>query len=105
MIVLRISWVRYKCCGMIESMSQKSYTNKTGDWHEYIICNQWYFLGINFRFQQILCDGCHDMSQTSISFNDVAIVTVERNDYTIHFLGANKSEIMNRMKNIDLKMY
>ena len=34
--------------------------NKTGDTHECIICHNWYFLRINFRFYPIVCNGCHD---------------------------------------------
>ena len=41
----------------------------------------WYFLNINFRFQPEICHGCHDLKQKTMSFNDVAIVTVKRNDY------------------------
>ena len=37
-----------------------------------------------------------------MSFNDVSIDTVERNDCRIHFWGMNKSEVINRMKNAGL---
>ena len=35
-------------------------------------------------------------------FNDVAIVTVGRNDYRIHFWFIAKGEAVNKMKNSDL---
>ena len=38
------------------------------------------------------------MTQNSVSFSDVAIVTVRRNDYRIHFRCMDKSEAVNRMK-------
>lgn len=38
---------------------------------------------MNFIFQSRVCDGCHDMAQKSMSFDDVAIVTVKGNDYRI----------------------
>ena len=38
-----------------------------------------------------------------MSFNDFAVVIVERNDYTIHFESLNKSEVLfNRTKNANL---
>ena len=40
------------------------------------------------------------MSQKSMSFNHVAIVTVGRNDYRIHFCGMTKCEAVNSMKNV-----
>ena len=42
------------------------------------------------------------MTQKSMSFNDVAIFTVRRNNYRIHFWGVAKSKAGNRMKNVDL---
>ena len=56
---------------------------------------------MNFRFQPKVCNGFHDMIQKSMSFNDVATVTIGRNDYRIHFWGINKKP-MNRMKNANL---
>ena len=34
------------------------------------------FLKTNFRFQPKVCNGCHDLTQKAVSFNDVAIVSV-----------------------------
>ena len=39
------------------------------------------------------------MTQKSVSFNDVVIITVRRNYYMIHFWGMSKNEAMNRIKN------
>ena len=38
------------------------------------------------RFHPNLFDGCHELMQKAISFNDVAIVSVKGNDYRTHFL-------------------
>ena len=61
--------------------------NKTGGLHECIVCRYWDFVRINF-----LCKGCHDLLQKSTSFDDVAIVTVGKNDHRINFWGVNMSE-------------
>ena len=76
-------------------------TNKTVISCERIICHYWYFLRINFRFQPKVCDGCQ-MTQTSMSFHDVAIFTVGENDYRIYFWSMTKSEAVDRIKNADL---
>ena len=75
-------------------------TNKTTNSCECIICHYWYFFRLNSRFQPKLYDSCHNMSQKSMSFNHVAIVTVGRNDYRIHFCGMTKCEAVNSMKNV-----
>ena len=49
------------------------------------ICHYWYFLDKNFSYQPYLCNGCHDLMQKAMNFNDVAIVSVKGNDYRIHF--------------------
>ena len=49
------------------------------------ICHYWYFSDKNFIYQPYLCNGCHDLMQKAISFNNVAIVSVKGNDYRIHF--------------------
>ena len=73
--------------------------NKTNESHTFIICNYYYFLKVNFRFQPKARQRCHDL----IRFNDVAIVFVEGNGYKIHFFYISKDEAINIMKNSDLK--
>ena len=41
------------------------------------ICHYWYFLDKNFRYEPHLCNGCHDLMQKAMSFNDVAIVSIK----------------------------
>ena len=40
----------------------------------------WYFLDKKFSYQPYLCNGCHDLMQKSMSFNDVAIVSIKGGD-------------------------
>ena len=48
------------------------------------ICHYWYFLDKNFNYERYLCNGCHDLMQKAINFNDVVIVSIKGNDYRIH---------------------
>ena len=41
--------------------------------------------------------------QKTMNFNDVAIVSIKRNDYRIHFWYMSKDDAINIMKNSDLK--
>ena len=66
-------------------MSKGIDVNKTNVFCECIICNSCYLLKINSRFQSKVSDGCHDLMQKAMSFNDVTIVSIKRNDYRIHF--------------------
>ena len=49
------------------------------------ICHYWYFLDKNFSYQPHLCNGCHDLMLKTISFNDVAIVSIKGSDSRINF--------------------
>ena len=40
------------------------------------ICHYWYFLNKNFSYEPYLCNGCHDLMQKVMNFNDVAIVSI-----------------------------
>ena len=45
----------------------------------------WYFKDIGFKYEPYLCNGCDDLMQKSVSFNNVAILYVKGNAYRIHF--------------------
>ena len=40
---------------------------------------------IGFKYEPYLCNGCHDLMQKTMSFNDVAIVYVKGSAYRMHF--------------------
>ena len=48
--------------GIDASRSNKS---KEGD-----ICHYWYFSDKNFKYEPYLCNGCHNLMQKAINFND-----------------------------------
>ena len=66
------------------------------------ICHYWYFLDKNFRYQPYLCNGCHDLMQKGMNFNEVAIVSVKDNDYRIHFWYMSKNDAISIMHNSNL---
>ena len=66
------------------------------------ICHYWYVSDKNFIYQPYLCNGCHDLIQKAISFNNVAIVSVKGNDYRIHFWYMSQDDAINIMHNSNL---
>ena len=59
--------------------------NRTSISKEYDICHFWYFKDIGFKYEPNLCNGCHNLMQKAISFNDVASVYVKGSAHRIHF--------------------
>ena len=39
----------------------------------------------NFKYESYFLNGCHDLMQKAMNFNDVTIVFVKGNYYRIHF--------------------
>ena len=76
--------------------------NKTSASEERDICHYWYFLGKDFKYEPYLCNGCHDLMQKAMNFNDVTIVSIKGNDYRIDFWYMNKDDAINIMNNSNL---
>ena len=67
-------------------ISEEMDVNKTNASKEFGICHYWYFKDIGFEYEPYLCNGCHDLMQKVMNFNDVGIFSIKRSDYRIHFL-------------------
>ena len=77
-------------------------TNKTSSSKECNICHYGNFLDKNCNYELYLCNGCHDLMQKAMNFNDVAIVSIKRNDYRINFWHMNKNDAIALMTNSSL---
>ena len=77
--------------------------DKTNKLRECDICHYWYFLYKNFNYGKYLCNGCHDLMQKAMNFNDVAIVSIKGNDNRIHFWCMSKNDAIILMNNSNLK--
>ena len=69
--------------------------NKTNLSKECDLCHYWYFKNIDFKYESYLCNGCHDLMQKAMSFNNVAVVYVKGNAYRINFWYMNKDDAIN----------
>ena len=47
-------------------------------------CHYWYFKDIGFKYERYLCNGCHDLMQKAMIFNDAAVIYVRRSAHRIH---------------------
>ena len=76
--------------------------NKTCASKECDTCHYWYFLNKNFRYEPYLCNGCRELMQKAMDFNDVAILSIQTNDYRIHFWYKSKNDAINLINNSSL---
>ena len=59
--------------------------NNTNLSKECDIFHYWYFKDTGFKCENYLSNGCHDLMQKAMSFNNVTIVYVKGSAYRIHF--------------------
>ena len=59
--------------------------SKTNLSKECDICHYWHFKDIGFKYESYPWDGCHDLMQKAMSFNNITIVYVKGSAYRIHF--------------------
>ena len=71
--------------------------NKTNLSKEYELCHYWCFKDIGFKYEKYLCNGCHDLMQKAMRFNNIAIVYVKGSAYRIHFWHMSKDDAINIM--------
>ena len=69
--------------------------NKTNLSKEWDICDYWYFKDVGFKYEPYLCNGCHDVMQKAMDFNNIAIVYIKGSVYRIHFQYMSKDDAIN----------
>ena len=84
-------------------ISERIDIDKTNKSKECDICHYWYFLDKIFNYEPYLCNGCHDLMQKVMIFNDVPIVSIKGADYRIHFWYMSKNDTIVLMTNSNLK--
>ena len=52
--------------------------NKTNESKKCMLCRYWYFLNKNFSYGPFLCDGCYNIMQKSINFENIDVVHIKK---------------------------
>ena len=65
--------------------------NKINLLKECDLCHYWYVKNVGFKCKWYLCNGCHDLMQKAMSF-DNAVVYVKGNAYRINFWYVSKGD-------------
>ena len=81
---------------LIKQMHQRSAKYVIIDIIKKLVLNYRYYK--YYKYEPYLCNGCHDLMQKAMSFNDVAIVSIKGNDYRIHFCYMSEDDAINIMK-------
>ena len=55
-------------------LSKRIHVAKCNNSKKCIICHYWYFIG-GFKFQKLVCYGCHDFLMLRLRISDITIIT------------------------------
>ena len=59
--------------------------DKTSASKECELCHYWFFKGIGYKFEEHVCNGCHDLLTMTYSFKNIAILSAKRPTFRRRF--------------------
>ena len=74
--------------------------NKTNASKECEVCHYWFFKDIGFKFEEHVCNKCHDLLTIAYSLKDIAILNAKGNTYRCILMGISKNEGLKRLNNL-----
>ena len=80
-------------------ISEGTDIKKTNASKECKVCHCWCFKDISFKYEPHLYNGCYDLMQKAVSFNNIAIVCVKERAYRIQFQYMSKDDAIHIMNN------
>ena len=73
--------------------------NKTSASKEYELCHYWFFKDIGFKFEEHVCNKCHDLLTIAYSLKDIAILNAKGATFRCILMGISKNEGLKRLNN------
>ena len=83
---------------ILEKNLSKSNNSKKCMIYDYQLSNH------GFDFQDYVCNSCHDLTKLSVNINDIPIINVKNGDYHCIIESITKSEEVNLLKTLFLKI-
>ena len=71
---------------------------KSNDNKECMICHYWFF-NHEFKFQDYVCNGCHNLTMLCLNISDIAIITIKGVDQHCIVYYITKSEAIRLLEN------
>ena len=72
--------------------------NKTSTSKECEVCHYWFFKDIGFKFEEHVCNRCHNLLTTAYSLKDIAILNAKGNTYRCILMGISENEGLKKIK-------
>ena len=63
------------------------------------VCHYWFFKDIEFKFEEHVCNKCHDLLMIAYSLKDIAKLNAKENTFRCILMGISKNEGLKRLNN------
>ena len=73
--------------------------NKTSASEECELCHYWFFKDVGFKFEEHVCNKCHDLLTIAYSLKDIAILNAKGATFRCILMGISKNEGLKRLNN------
>ena len=73
--------------------------NKTSAWKECELCHYWFFKNIVFKFEEHVCNKCHDLLAMPYSLKNIAILNAKWATFRCILMGITKNKGLKRLNN------
>ena len=81
-------------------ISEGTDVNKTSASKECRVCHYWFFKDIEFKFQEYVCNKCHDLLTIAYSSKDIAKLNAKGATFRCILVGISKNEGLKRLNNL-----
>ena len=79
--------------------SEEINVNKTSASKECKLCHYWFFKDVGFKFEEHVCNGCHDLLTMAHSLKNIAILSAKGTTFRCLLMGISKNEGLKRLNN------
>ena len=73
--------------------------NKTSASKEFELCHYCFFKDIGFKFEEHVCNKCHDLLTMAYSLKNIAILSAKGASFRCILMGISKNEGLKRLDN------
>ena len=73
--------------------------NKTSESKECELCHYWFFKDVGFKFEEHVCNRCHDLLTMAHSLKNIAILNTKGATFRCLLMGISKNEGLKRLNN------
>ena len=73
--------------------------NKTSASKEYLLCHYWFFKDIGFKFEEHVCNRCHDLLTMAYPLKNIAILSAKGTTFRCLLMGISKNTALEKLNN------